>query len=127
MSKKDKTKLIPLDNFNFDFVELLEERDLKQLIKDVKEEMFLDCKDIEMIISEHRDQEVQFQYLINYTSKYAYFIYHFEQHSEYESCSELKTMFLAVTKTYFQVSEELILAMVTDSINSYRNIDDDER
>jgi len=125
MAKKklNRNTFVALSDFSFDFVELLQERNLDQLIKDVKDEMIADCAEIEIIISEIRDTQIQFQYLINYTSKYSFFIYHFEQYAAFEYCAEIRKFFITIAKTYFQVSDELLEAMICDSVETYRLID----
>lgn len=116
------TQREPID-FNFNFLELLEERNLDQLLKDIKEEMFADCTDIEIILSETKNQAILFEYLINYVGKYCFFIYHFEYNTKYEHCAEIKRFFFAMAKTYFTVTNELLEAMMLNSIETYRNLD----
>lgn len=123
MAKKiTKTNFEQLDNFNFDFIDLLTETNLKKLLKNVKEEMILDCTDIEMLLKEVKKSDLLFQYLVNYTSKYSFFIYHFENASVYEACAEIRKMFKAMALTYFKVTDELLELMMIESVGSFREV-----
>jgi len=112
----------PNVEFNFDFVELIEEKNLNKLLKDVKEELLADCIDIQIIISEIKNEEILFEYLINYTSKYCFFIYHFQKSEEFESCAEIKKFFMVMVKSYFNVNNEILEQMMIDSVTSYENL-----
>ena len=77
-NNKTKPKFDELDHFNFDFLEILEERNPTIQYKRIKDEMMADCCDIEIIKSDIKDDKMLFKYLVNYTSKYSFFIYNFE-------------------------------------------------
>lgn len=118
-----KKTFTPLVDFSFDWIEMLEEKNLDKLFKDVQDELIADCLDIEMMINTHRDADIQLEYLVNYTSKYCYFIYHFEINEKFEHCATLRKNFLAVASTYFLVKKEILNAMVIDSVNNFRKIE----
>jgi hypothetical protein len=111
-----------LPNFNYDFLDLLKEPNLKKLLKSVKEEIILDCGDVSLLKEDKLPLLHMYEYLVNYTSKYCYFIYHFEDAAFYEACAEIKKLFLVFAKHYFEAEDELIESMVQESVNSFRNL-----
>lgn len=120
--KISSDKFKQLDHFSFEFLNLLEEKNLKLLLKNLKEEMIADCCDIELIKSEIKDNLTLFEYLVNYTSKYCYFIYHFEKNQAYEYCADVRKCFKALASTYFNVDDELLEEMMLQSVAAFRKL-----
>lgn len=107
-------------HLSFDYLEMLIETNLDELIKDVENELILDCIDMRMLNQFGDDDDGTIEYIFQYISKYSFFVYHFEKNEKYEHCASLRKMFITVLCDSFMLEKQTAEDLFTSSLTSFR-------
>ena len=112
--KEDKEYYDEINKLNYDYLELFDSEDDKQIYDELIGEILLDALDLK-ITPKYREVDLYY-----YISKYSIFIYHFEQTENFEYCAEIRRMGIALLSDSFSRPRVEILEMFEVSINSFR-------
>ena len=105
---------------SYDYLQFLKEKDPHRLMVLVINEMLMDTTLINVTVKQELTQEDILEYIVNYVTKYTLFIYYFEETTMYERCERISNRFKIMILSHFNISEEILNEMISDSLDSFR-------
>ena len=108
-----------LPNFDFSFVEMLDETNMEDLLSDIRIMLVMDVIDMKVdVMTLTTDDTIKS--LFGYTTKYAFFIQHFEKETEFEKCAMITKDIVAVLSDIYTIERDTILDLVQKSVITFR-------
>ena len=118
MTEEEMNKFI--ENLGFDFVEMLEEKDMEILMVDIRNELLIDQADMtihRVLRSYTKEQEKII--IDSYISKYSLFIWNFQTNEEYEKCAEVRDMITDTIQMIYKIKRDKIMDDVAFCVSNY--------
>ena len=112
--------------YDFEYVEIFEFGSTsKEIEEDIISELIIDELNAMSRRVNGSDKETNVLDVLYYVSKYAYFIYRWEERENFEQCGITKTAAVRLINKYYSVEEEKVSSMIIESVASYKENNDE--
>ncbi len=114
MKQKDKMQEF---KFNFNFREILQEKNIQLFFEDVQNELVFDSLDFVIIDTNVEDGMKRAELVTQYIAKYSVFIHKLETAEEYDKCKEIIQMFKLSLCEIFGYDPLVIQTLLKQNLN----------